>query len=357
MLPAASLGLLEHDLQALGRLVPTVLPAFERRAQEAGGNRLVLRVPDPVGPNEDAVLEHRRALLVEVDDHQVLGLYPRVAHLLVLVVGHGGSGIDLLLEEKIHVVRLRDQGHVSVPVDLVLLQRGEQLELAAAEPYGDAPATEIGGALDAGRLQGDLAHAAVGEQLRDVHERRAPVPRGEEAREPADPKLRAAAHHDLLGDHVWPAWPNRDVELLGRVDAFGPGRVVPGELRLRDPSELELHLVGGLSATFTGCPEDRQAAHEHRQQGSSSRHGRAPLLSRPPGGIRTVRSTGATARRSCHPDASWPASRSPTGSARRPPCGRRPRTVAARWAGRSRGTRDRVAPISTAPRRRRRTAG
>jgi len=36
-------------------------------------------------------------------------------------------------------------GSRPVPVDLVLLQRGVQLELAAAEPHGDAPAAEMAG--------------------------------------------------------------------------------------------------------------------------------------------------------------------------------------------------------------------
>jgi hypothetical protein len=58
----------------------------------------------------------------------------------------------------------------------VLLECGEQLELVAAEPHGDPTALQVGSAFDARRLEGDLAHATIGEHLGDIDERRALVP-------------------------------------------------------------------------------------------------------------------------------------------------------------------------------------
>jgi hypothetical protein len=99
MLAAEHRALLQHDLHALGRLVLAVLPALEGRAQEASGDLLVLGIEDPVGLDEDPVLQHRRTFLVEVDDHEVVRLHAGVQHLLVLVVGHGRRRVDLLLEQ------------------------------------------------------------------------------------------------------------------------------------------------------------------------------------------------------------------------------------------------------------------
>ncbi len=66
MLAAEHRALLEDDLDALGGLVPAELSALEGGAQEAGGDLLVLGVPEPVRLDENPVLQHRRAFLVEV---------------------------------------------------------------------------------------------------------------------------------------------------------------------------------------------------------------------------------------------------------------------------------------------------
>ena len=53
------------------------------------------------------------------------------------------------------------------------------------------------------------------------------------------PELRAAARHHLLGHDVRPAGADRDVQVLGLVEALALGRVVAGELGLGHPLELE----------------------------------------------------------------------------------------------------------------------
>src|SRR2546423_1072496 len=96
VLPAEDRALLENDLDALARAVAAELPALEGGAQESGGE---WRVPgEPVGPREDAVLEHRGAFLVEIDHHEVVRLHAGVEGLLVLVVRRGGRRVDSLLE-------------------------------------------------------------------------------------------------------------------------------------------------------------------------------------------------------------------------------------------------------------------
>jgi len=81
----------------------------------------------------------------------------------------------------------------------------------------------------------------VGEDLGDVHERRALLSRRQQCREPAHAELGDAARDDLLRNDVGAAGPDGDVEVLGGVEALRARRVVTGELRLGDPLELEVY--------------------------------------------------------------------------------------------------------------------
>src|SRR5205823_288402 len=80
--------------------------------------------------------------------------------------------------------------------------------------------------------------------LRDVHEVLPVVARSQEARQPVDPELRLLAEHDLLGRDARTADLDVHVEVLVLVVALGLRGVVAGELRLRDPLELQGDLRG-----------------------------------------------------------------------------------------------------------------
>jgi hypothetical protein len=155
----------------------------------------------------------------------------------------------------------------------VLFERGEQLELVAAEPHRHAPAFQVDSAFDAGRLECNLAHAAVSEHLGDVDQRRTLVTGGEKARQPVDSELSAATSHHLFGHDVRTAGTDGHVELFRLVEALGFRGVVPRELGLGDPLELERDPVGGLTQTVVGHHGDRQQHGHNRHQEPSLQHG------------------------------------------------------------------------------------
>src|SRR5262249_36724192 len=90
--------LVQEEIDALLGGLAAKFPASKGSAKKSSADLLVLRVAEPFTRREDAILQHRRALGVEVDDDEVLGFYAGVQHLVVLVVSHGRRGIDLLVE-------------------------------------------------------------------------------------------------------------------------------------------------------------------------------------------------------------------------------------------------------------------
>ena len=156
------------------------------------------RLPDVINAAVDEVAELEQ---FDVDGH---------------IGGQRGFG---LAQRRLHVggesarvgVRLLDERQVPVSVDVVFIEGGEELELVPAEPDGDLLTPQVVDRLDPGRLERDLPHPAVLEDLGDVDERGALLPRREQARQPIDPELRPTPGHDLLGDDVRPARPDRQV--------------------------------------------------------------------------------------------------------------------------------------------------
>jgi hypothetical protein len=177
-----------------------------------------------------------------------------------------------------------DQFDAGVLVDAVLGQRGEQLELVAAEPDRHLLAGQVCRRLDAGVLPGNLAHRAALEDLGDVDQVGALFARREQARHKVDAKVRLAARHHLFGHDVRATRVDRDVEAFGVVEAFALGGIVAGKLRLGHPLELQRDRVFGgagrvgvrAGGLFRGGRGDRcggrcgaSAEHQgdHHQQG------------------------------------------------------------------------------------------
>jgi hypothetical protein len=80
----------------------------------------------------------------------------------------------------------------------------------------------------------------------------AAIPDGEQAREPVDAELGAAGRHDLLGDDGRAPRLDGHGEVLRRIEAFRPRGIVPGELRLGEPLELQAHRVDRLGMSLAG---------------------------------------------------------------------------------------------------------
>ena len=274
---------LEHDLDAVLRVIAAVDPTLERRCQEFLRDRLVRLVLDPVVPHEDLVLEHRRtgALrrvlhldhvqvgeLVELPGLRVLAF----EHLGQLVVCHGCSGIHLAVEEQVHVERLVDDRDVVLVlrVDAVLRERGIELRLVAAAPHADLLALHLRDRGDAAVLPGQLGHAAPRVDLSDAHDLFSAVTEGEHARNPVDTELRLLAEHNLLGCDRRAADLQVHVEPGLRVVPLRLRGVEPRELRLGDPLQLQGHLccLRGLRARrqlrSRCCASRDHKAREHR---------------------------------------------------------------------------------------------
>src|SRR3954447_13301921 len=286
----------EHDVRALLNVVAAVRPTLERRGEEVRRRLLVRLARDPVTAREDAVLEHSGADVLQLDDVQVVervelaGLRVlRLEHLRELVVRHRRRSIDLAIQERVHVERLVEDLDALIlrRVHAVLRQRGEELELVAAAPDADRLVAHLRDRVDAGVLEADLRHPRTREDLRDVDEVRTGVAGCEEARQPVDPELGLAAGHDLLGRDARPADLDVDVESELLVEALRLGRVVAGELGLRDPFQLERDLRQllrvrlprrSLRRTEAGPEAERQA--EQRNDGPDPvlpLHARSPF--------------------------------------------------------------------------------
>ena len=126
-----------------------------------------------------------------------------------------------------------------------LVHPGVERILVAEEPDAERLALEVGFGLDRPVLRADQLHAGLLEGLGDVDQRHALFAGGERAAHPVDDHVGAAAGDHLLGRDVGAARLDLDVEAFLLVEALVLGDVVAGELRLRDPFQLQRHLVGG----------------------------------------------------------------------------------------------------------------
>ena len=102
------------------------------------------------------------------------------------------------------------------------------------------------------------------ERLGDVDHRRALLARRQRRRHPVDDDVGAAARQHLLGRDVRAAGLDRHVEPFVLVEALVLGDVIAGELRLRDPFELQRHLVVGLRRARDSIAADAGECEYHR---------------------------------------------------------------------------------------------
>ena len=204
----------------------------------------------------------------------------RLQHLRVLVVRHGLGGVDLAVEQRLHVELLLDERDVGGR-DPRLRHAGEQLELVAEAPVADLLAAQVGGRRDPLVRERHLVGARTLEDLRDVGDARALLARGERLGHPGDRVVGLALREHRLRDDVHAALEDLHVEPALLVEALVDGGEVAGELALGHPLQLQLdgrqrargRAGGGTPARRgLGCGRaGREAQGQHRRRGGEAR--------------------------------------------------------------------------------------
>src|ERR1700724_2770518 len=104
----------------------------------------------------------------------------------------------------------------------------------------------VGRLLDPGLGAAGELQARAFEGLRNIDQRYTLLARGERRRHPIDNHVGATTGYNLRRSNVRAAGIDGHVEPGLLVEAFLLGNEVTGELRLRDPLELDRDLVGGM---------------------------------------------------------------------------------------------------------------
>ena len=107
---------LKHDLGGLIRVGLGVLPALHGGADEAHHLVDERRVGQLVFKDVKAVLKRGDTLCLVGEDHQLVGGEARVDDLPILVVGHGGDAVGLLLQDWIDVEALLQHRNAAAPL-------------------------------------------------------------------------------------------------------------------------------------------------------------------------------------------------------------------------------------------------
>ena len=126
-------------------------------------------------------------------------------------------------------------------VDAALGHGRKDFPFVAEAPVADLLAGKVLRRGDVLVLEAHLQRARALVDLGDVDDVRAGLAAGECLRHPSDCEVGIAVGEHRLRDDVDGALEDRDVEALVLVEALVDGCEVPGELRLRDPLQLQLH--------------------------------------------------------------------------------------------------------------------
>ena len=237
----------EDHVDTIVEIVQTVDPTPERRGEESDCYVLVARLGNPFCIDPHRILKHCRADVVEVDDVQILRLVQltgigvdRLQHLGVLVVDHRLGGVDIAVEQSIHGEVLTNQLDI---LDAELGNGRGQFELVAEPPVPDLLPGPVLGRFDPGVGQRNLESARPFEHLGDVDDVGAALKGDQGLGHPSQTELGATGGEHLLGNYVDPALEYLDIETLIGVEAVVEGDVVPGELGLGEPLQLQGHLI------------------------------------------------------------------------------------------------------------------
>jgi hypothetical protein len=180
----------------------------------AGSSRLLQHI--------EAVFQRRDALVLVLEDDQIFRRNARIDHLPVLVVGHGRDAVGLLLQQRIDVEALLQNGHA------VIAAFGRNAELAHPRQERILVAEEP----DAQRLARKSSGEVMPVSLRQVSimpdflngwamlTSGTPFSRGQSRRHPVDDHVGAAAGDHLRRRDVRTARLDRDVEVFLFVEAL-----------------------------------------------------------------------------------------------------------------------------------------
>ena len=238
----------QNNVHRIVEIVAAVHPTFERALQKLDGGFLIGGVFNPIAAHKDAVLKHRRADVVEIDDAQIFGLVQfagfgidRFEDLGVFIVCHCFGGIHFAVEQERHVERLLHDGHVRfvVRVNACFAHRGEQFKFIAVTPRADFFTFPIFRFGDARIFPRNFERARALERLRNVHEVCALFNRSQNFRQPRDAKFCAAGSDHLLRHNFNCARFDGDIQTLFFPETFIERGIVTAELRLGDPLQLQ----------------------------------------------------------------------------------------------------------------------
>ena len=103
--------ILENDVSGGVRIALGPLPAFHRGPDKT--HHLVLEggILEPVPKDIEAVLKRCHTLFLIFEDNQLIGGQPGIDDLPVLVIGHGGYALGLLLQNRVNVEALLQNIH------------------------------------------------------------------------------------------------------------------------------------------------------------------------------------------------------------------------------------------------------
>ena len=238
----AGFVIVQHDFRGLFRVGGGIGPALHRGFHKACHFVFKRLIRQAVFEHIKTVFERGDALVFVFKGDQIVGGNARVNHLPILVIGHGGDTGGLFLQQRIDVEPLFQNGHAALGAI------GREAQFAHPRQKRIFVAGEIFGSGDAAFLEAGQHHARGFIGLGDVHNRRAVFTRGQGGRHPIDHHIGPAAQQNLHGRHIRATRFDRHVQVFGLIKPFFKSHIIARKLRLRDPFELQRHVIGSKGA-------------------------------------------------------------------------------------------------------------
>ena len=247
--------ILEHDVSCSAGVFLGPLPAFHRGPHEAHHLVLERGVLQAIAEDIQAILKRGHTLVLILEHHQLIGTQTGIDHLPVLIIGHGGYTLGLLLQDRVDVEALLQDIHAAAAAisrDVQLAHPGQERILVAIEPDAKGLAAEVSRRLDAGILATGQHHAGRLERLCDVDEVNTPLARCQCRRHPVDHNIGATTGNHLNRRDIRAAGLDGDIKAFIGIEPSVSSHVIAGELGLGDPFQLQRQLVCGACCRAHG---------------------------------------------------------------------------------------------------------
>ena len=254
--------IVEHDLGSFLRVLARPFPALHRGRNELRHLLDESRILELVFHHIEAVFHRGDALVFVFEHDQLVGRNAAVNHLPIFVVGHGRHAIRLLLEQWIDVEALLQHLHATcgtIGLETELRHPAEERIFIAVEPDAERAALQISRCLDAGFGAAGQHHAGTLERLGDIDQWHTLFAGRESRWHPVDNNVSAAACEHLWRSHVRAARLDRDINAGILVETLVLRDVIACELGLRDPFQLQRHLVCRMRRSDAEAREGRHS--------------------------------------------------------------------------------------------------